>query len=215
MPLSPLFPGRLSHSYSLSRYSLIQAWQTYQEDSHQVDCADLRSVEREKMNRCGYQQKVLGICGEMRGESICASGGVVCPKPRRLGGFNPSINDHIRPSRCHINYQTGVYEAKAGTEVLDIIFTKGSYGVEKPNTLVASSPPFFSGSPPSRASNPVIQDSNFGVDKLGQLAPALEASPSPSSARKNGGGCVRAKFSHKPAAVRIEGFNCRGISAVA
>ncbi|KAK9278088.1 hypothetical protein L1049_027646 [Liquidambar formosana] len=38
----------------------------------------------------------------------------------------------------------------------------GGYGAEKSSTHVASSPPFFCGSPPSRASNPVIQDAQFG-----------------------------------------------------
>lgn len=95
-----------------------------------------------------------------------------------------------------------------------MILTKGGYGVEKPhNTLVPSSPPFFCGSPPSRASNPVIQDAQFGNDRLTPLTPGLESSPS-SSTRKSG----RVKFGQKPAAVRVEGFNCRGncsISAVA
>ncbi|MEI4867043.1 hypothetical protein, partial [Klebsiella pneumoniae] len=76
-------------------------------------------------------------------------------------------------------------------------------------------PPFFMGSPPSRASNPLIKDAHFGMDKPSPFSPALEASPS--SQRKNGG-CPRLKFGQKPAAVRIEGFNCRGncsISALA
>ncbi|CAK9138320.1 unnamed protein product [Ilex paraguariensis] len=165
------------------------------------------------MNRCGSRQKVLGVCREMRGQTICASDGVICPKPRRLGALNPSINDQIRQSRWHINYLSEAYDSKAGPEVLDIILPKGSYGAEKSNTQVASSPPFFCGSPPSRASNPVVQDAEFGNDTFNLLPLALEASPT-SSTCKNGG-CVRAILGHKPATVRIEGFNCRGISAVA
>ncbi|KAL8124132.1 hypothetical protein AgCh_011947 [Apium graveolens] len=89
---------------------------------------------------------------------------------------------------------------------------EGSYGAEKSNHQMPSSPPFFMGSPPTRASNPVVQDAQFGIDKLGSFSPASGASPS--SQRKNGG-CSRGKFGQKPAAVRIEGFNCRGVSAVA
>ncbi len=175
------------------------------------------------MNRCAYQQNALGVAGygEMRrGDSVSVSisGGVVCPKPRRLGLLNPCFNDPIRPPRWHSNgQQTEVYDSKAGTELLDMILTKGGYGVEKPNNSpVPSSPPFFCGSPPSRASNPVIQDAQFGNDRLTPVTPVLESSLS-SSTRKSGG-CVRVKFGQKPVAVRVEGFNCRGncsISAVA
>ena len=76
---------------------------------------------------------------------------------------------------------------------------------------VASSPPFFCGSPPSRAANPVVQDARFGDEKLAPFlafpnpSPSGLSSPS-SSARK--GGCVRMKFGLKPAAVRVEGFDC-------
>lgn len=160
------------------------------------------------MNRCAYQENcsnnnAFASIGDfrMRGSSI--SDGVVCPKPRRIGLFNPSI------------YQMDICDSITGSELLDMILTKGSYGVEKSNYQVPSSPPFFMGSPPSRASNPVIQDAHFGIDKPNTFTPAPEASPS--SQRKNGG-CARVKFGQKPAAVRIEGFNCRGncsISAVA
>ncbi|RZS15339.1 hypothetical protein BHM03_00047160 [Ensete ventricosum] len=89
-------------------------------------------------------------------------------------------------------------------------------------TQVASSPPFFCGSPPSRVANPVVHDARFGEDRppapfaplpLTQSGPPL----SPSQ------GCAHAKFGLKPAAVRIEGFDCldrdrrrcSGITAVA
>ncbi|KAM7479704.1 hypothetical protein LguiA_027917 [Lonicera macranthoides] len=164
------------------------------------------------MNRCAYQQNALGAFGGeiRRGDSIYGSDGVVCPKPRRLGLLNPSFDDQIRPSRPNPNRHQGeLCDSRAGAELLDMILTKGSYGAEMPGT-----PPFLWGSPPSRVSNPVIQDSKFGNDRPVAVP---EASPSSSSARKQGG-CARAKFGHTPAAVRIEGFNCRGncsISAVA
>ncbi|KAI8019046.1 hypothetical protein LOK49_LG04G01727 [Camellia lanceoleosa] len=155
---------------------------------------------------------------EIRGASIYVSGSVVCPKPRRIGLLNPSLNDQIRPSsRWHTNYQTEISDSRAGTELLDMILTKGNYGAEKSNIQVPSSPPYFSGSPPSRASNPLIQDSQFGNDKF---IPLLQPPISPSSSARKGGSCVRMKFGHTPAAVRIEGFDClsrdrRSVSAVA
>ncbi|XP_059303373.1 uncharacterized protein LOC132055520 [Lycium ferocissimum] len=161
------------------------------------------------MNRCAYQQTALEGCvgvAEIRRGDIYVSDGVVCPKPIR-----PSTSLQIT------NYQPEAYDLKAGTELLDIILTKGRYDMETPNFDMAASPPFFFGSPPSRTSNPLIQDSEFSNNNFVPLLaiPEGPAAPSPppsftsNSARKSGGGCV-------PAAVRIEGFNCcSSISAVA
>ncbi|XP_052187457.1 uncharacterized protein LOC127798150 [Diospyros lotus] len=133
---------------------------------------------------------------------------VVCPKPRRLG----LLSDPVRPLRWHLtSHQPELYESEAGTDLLDIILPKGGYGGEQSFAEVALSPPFFCGSPPSRASNPLIQDARFGDENFIPVSPrsipipsGLSSSPS-SSARK--GGCVRANFGNNPA-VRIEGFDC-------
>ncbi|KAK7314554.1 hypothetical protein VNO77_33080 [Canavalia gladiata] len=158
------------------------------------------------MNQYGFQQKKgLTSCEEMRMESV------VCPKPRRLGLLNhSSINDHIRPLRppFNINYQSEIEDSGVGAELLDIILPKRSCYPERSGGQVASSPPFFCGSPPSRASNPVVQDEQFGVGNNGNgnFGPFSLAPPSsPSSSAR---GCVRMKFGHTPAAVRIEGFDC-------
>ncbi|KAL2462103.1 hypothetical protein Adt_45523 [Abeliophyllum distichum] len=120
---------------------------------------------------------------------------VVCPKPRRFG-LPLQFDEPIRsPSRLlHINNeQSEACDAKAGTELLDIILMKGSCGYARSNF-------------------------QFGTDSFNPLSPAPEASPPPPSSARKSGGCVRVSFGHKPATVRIEGFNCRGncsISAVA
>ncbi|VFQ87161.1 unnamed protein product [Cuscuta campestris] len=161
------------------------------------------------------------------------SNGVVCPKPRRVGGFfkSPSAFDSIRPP-CLLQFgqQMEACDSEPGTELLDIILAKGRYGNGggRPSFQMEPSPPFFSGSPPGRASNPLIQDANFGHEFFDPLSPAVESMalpppsptpPPPSSARKNGGGGCGMKFGNKPApARRIEGFNCGrncSISAVA
>ncbi|XP_058087359.1 uncharacterized protein LOC131234468 [Magnolia sinica] len=132
---------------------------------------------------------------------------VVCPKPRRLGLLGHAINDPIRPLRWQLSHQT----EQAGTELLDIILTKGSHGSDQMSSQVASSPPYFCGSPPSRAPNPLVHDARFGDEKLTPISSplpipsGLSSSPSTASSRK---GCVRTKFGHAPAAVRIEGFDC-------
>ncbi|KAJ4825680.1 hypothetical protein Tsubulata_039114 [Turnera subulata] len=148
------------------------------------------------MNRCGYEQQSAMVGFEERERRVMMMEPVVCPKPRRLG----FVNDQIRPLRLPVNHQTEMGDSKAGAELLDIILSKGGYGYQ-----VASSPPFYCGSPPSRASNPLIQDARFGNEKIAPLTPAP---PSPSSAAARKGGCVRTKFGHSPAAVRIEGFDC-------
>ncbi|CAA2986035.1 Hypothetical predicted protein [Olea europaea subsp. europaea] len=171
------------------------------------------------MNGCVYRQNSLvGCVGNMdRGAD---SDGVVCPKPRR-DGLPLQLDEPIRSSSrlLHIkNEQSEASDAKAGRELLDTILMKGSYGYARSNFPVASSPPFFSGSPPTRTSNPVIQDEQFGNGNFNPLSTAFEASPPPPSSARKSGGCVRVSFGHKPATVRIEGFNCRGncsISAVA
>lgn len=197
------------------------------------------------MNRCAYpsqQQKAalvglglglglglgmsnyVGVGGDSFFNSSSSSSmaaacpnGVVCPKPRRLVNNDP-IN--VRPSRIvHTNnQQMESCESRAGSELLDIILAKGNYGAgaEKPNFQVASSPPFFNGSPPVRASNPLIQDEQFGIGKMSPLSsPPVGSSASPQSRKNSGGGSSgRVKCGNQPAPVRIEGFNCRGISAV-
>ncbi|PIA63599.1 hypothetical protein AQUCO_00201149v1 [Aquilegia coerulea] len=118
---------------------------------------------------------------------------LVCPKPRRFGPLNSTAND-----------------SKAGLDLLDIILSRGGYDTENSNNHLTSSPPFFNGSPPSRATNPLVQDAHFEDRKFTPsssttIPSTLSSSPS-SLTRK--GGCARTKFGHKPATVRIEGFDC-------
>ncbi|XP_059287188.1 uncharacterized protein LOC132040555 [Lycium ferocissimum] len=161
------------------------------------------------MNKFACSQNALVGFGE-----ISESNGVVCPKPHKGGPFITN------PPLLQINSQeVEDCDLKAGTELLDMILTKGRYDVEDSNFQLGSSPPFFCGSPPSRASNPLIQDSHFGNNNFLPIPPVPE-SPSPpppfsSSDRVTRGGCIRGKFGNNSTPVRIEGFNCRGISAVA
>ena len=173
------------------------------------------------MNHCGYQQKnAMRSCEEMRMESV------VCPKPRRFGLMNHSFinnnNNHIRPYKPQIiSYQSELEDSGVREDLLDIILPKENSFMERFGDQMASSPPpFFCGSPPSRASNPVIQDEQFGNSNgHGNFSPfSMAPSPPSSSARS----CVPMKFGHTQAAVRIEGFDClnrdrrnRSISAVA
>lgn len=168
------------------------------------------------MNYCGIQQNGVVSCEETR-SFVSVSGGrkgsVVCPKPRRVA----PTNDASRPMRWHFGHHSDISDSRAGSELLDIILSKGVHGAERTNTQVASSPPFFCGSPPSRVSNPLIQDVRFREEK--QLISPFSSKPSSpiqaaasgsasspnSSARKVG--CVRANFGSNPA-MRVEEFDC-------
>ncbi|PON87853.1 hypothetical protein TorRG33x02_163980 [Trema orientale] len=163
------------------------------------------------MNHFSLQQNALMVREEIRGGSALVADPmdpVVCPRPRRVG-ILPS--NSIRPLRLQINPLPEFCDSKAGADLLDMILMKEEYGAEQSMAQIASSPPFFCGSPPSRAANPVVQDARFGDEKLAPFpgfpypSPSGLSSPS-SSARK--GGCVRMQYGLKPAAVRVEGFDC-------
>ncbi|CAN1227272.1 hypothetical protein LINPERPRIM_LOCUS2788 [Linum perenne] len=163
------------------------------------------------MSQFYLQQNVVASCDEARGVVSMSDlrGPVVCPKPRRVGIL---ANSSIRPLRWQMSHQADGIDVNAGAELLDIILKKlkqDDNGAEKSATQVASSPPYFCGSPPARAANPLIKDAHFGDEKVFAMSPF--ANPSPSSvlspsARK--GGCARVKYGFKPAAVRVEGFDC-------
>ncbi|XP_027773029.1 uncharacterized protein LOC107020874 isoform X1 [Solanum pennellii] len=168
------------------------------------------------MNHCAIQQGAFAACEDMWSSVSSISDkkdAVVCPKPRRLGLLNATITEPIRPLRWHVSHQQELCDSRAGADLLDIILAKvGGGGADQSSAAqVASSPPFFCGSPPSRVSNPLIQDARFGDEKVTPVSPraipipsGLASSPS-TSTRK--GGCVRANFGNNPA-VRVEGFDC-------
>lgn len=164
---------------------------------------------------------------------------VVCPKPRRVVGCLLT-NNLIRPLRLHMSQAAAdLCDSKAGAELLDIIRRKEDNNNNGPiGQLLSSSPvsssPYFPGSPPSRAANPLAQDARFrDVEKLSPVSPnspflqpnSATAFPSPSasssssSSASSSRGCVRMKFGLKPPAVRVEGFEClnqnSGIPAMA
>ncbi|KAK6927946.1 hypothetical protein RJ641_006537 [Dillenia turbinata] len=178
------------------------------------------------MNHWSLQQNAFATHDEMRGSVQCLDRvdcSVVCPKPRRIGR---SSTHSQRPFRLQLSNQSEICDAKAGAELMDLLMKEG-YGAEQSVTHSLSSPPFFCGSPPSRVSNPIVQDAQFcrsppsraanpiiqdvlfGDDRPTPFSALTISSPSnlssPSSARK--GGCARPNFGHKPA-VRIEGFDC-------
>ncbi|KAK6252662.1 hypothetical protein QUC31_014382 [Theobroma cacao] len=169
------------------------------------------------MKQGASQQNAIGSSREEMRSSISVSVMVtdrretmVCPKPRRLSLLNATFNDHpVRSLRWQLSHQAELCDSKAGSDLLDMILTKGGCAVEQSCAQVASSPPFFSGSPPSRVANPLIQDARFGDEKIitpMSPPPSGLSSSSPSSSSRKGG-CIRVNFGNKPA-VRVEGFDC-------
>ncbi|CAH2072632.1 unnamed protein product [Thlaspi arvense] len=169
------------------------------------------------MNHCNLQQNAFMSREEMMG--FDRKDLVVCPKPRRVGLLANSV---IRPLRLHMSQAAAdLCDSKAGAELLDIIRRKEDNGTigQLLSSSVSSSPPYFPGSPPSRAANPLAQDARFRDEKLNPVSPNSPflqpnsstgfPSPSPSSSSSSSArGCVRMKFGLKPPAVRVEGFDC-------
>ncbi|CAE6103980.1 unnamed protein product [Arabidopsis arenosa] len=163
------------------------------------------------MNHCNLQQNAFMSREEMMG--FDRKDLVVCPKPRRVGLL---ANNVIRPLRLHMSQAAAdLCDSKAGAELLEIIRRKEDNGTI--GQLLSSSPPYFPGSPPSRAANPLAQDARFRDEKLNPISPnspflqpnSATGFPSPSSSSSSSSrGCVRMKFGLNSPAVRVEGFDC-------
>ncbi|CAN7020171.1 hypothetical protein BRARA_F00794 [Brassica rapa] len=149
------------------------------------------------MNTSGVQQNAF--------EETRRNSALLCPQPRRLDVL--SHHQHLaRSLRRQVSHQMELSESNSRREMLDLILAKGGGGCEQQD-------PFFTGSPPSRVSNPLTKDSLFR-DELFVVAPPpytprATKPPPPPSPRSGGGGCVRVvtNFGNKPP-VRVVGFNC-------
>ncbi|CAL0314644.1 unnamed protein product [Lupinus luteus] len=159
------------------------------------------------MNYYDLQKNAYGACEGLRGSLPITNqnGPIICPKPCRVGVLT---NMSIRPLRWTFSQQVEESDSKAGAELLDIILKKETYEEEYANQLV-SSPPYFFGSPPVRAGNPLINDARFRDEQhnpmSGISSPLCLLSPTSASHKA---GCARTKYGPKPAAVRVEGFDC-------
>ncbi|KAI4388958.1 hypothetical protein MLD38_001240 [Melastoma candidum] len=146
---------------------------------------------------------------EMRGYASITDwrGSVVCPRPRRVG---ISCSSLLRSQFCH---RPGVSKSREGAEILDLILKKEDFELEQQSPAVtATMTPFYSGSPPCRADNPLALDARFRNEAVPPLGASPVFSPSavPSPSSPAPKGCARMKFGLKPAAVRVEGFDCLG-----
>ncbi|KAJ8455977.1 hypothetical protein OPV22_026700 [Ensete ventricosum] len=163
------------------------------------------------MNRCAMQHNSFAAYEETR--TAFAAGErkppVFCPKPRRLSP-PAGVADPIWPLRWPSSRRADFSDSNAVADLLDILLAKDG---EEQQKQEASSPPFFCGSPPHRAANPVVHDARFGEDRP-QLAPFAPVQPAQSVTPMSP---KHAKFGLLPAAVRVEGFDCldRGCSSIA
>ncbi|CAL9122003.1 unnamed protein product [Musa acuminata var. zebrina] len=169
-------------------------------------------------HRAMQQQNALSASEEMRAPLAVADRKppVFCPKPRRLSPL-AAVAEPVLPFRrggppWHISRKGEVFRRPP------YLLVRVFFGSRRSNpngfrfqggeqNQVSSSPPFFCGSPPSRAANPVVHDARFGDDRPPAAftpVPLIQSGP-PLSPKQ---GCAHAKFGLMPAAVRIEGFDC-------
>lgn len=123
--------------------------------------------------------------------------GVICPKPRRLGVVSFSTPEVLKPVRQRRSMSPAGVEGEAGNEILEIFLNKISSGDA---TSLGCSPPYFSGSPPSRAGNPLVRDEEFSHQRR---------PPSPSFVTRSKSSNAPISFRASPP-VRVEGFECSG-----
>ncbi|XP_057443329.1 uncharacterized protein LOC130735281 [Lotus japonicus] len=173
------------------------------------------------MSGYSLQRNALEACEEMIASINLANQKEpnVFPKSRRVEALS---NMSMRNFKMHFSQQGESSDSKAEAELLQIMLNKELHAEEFANQ-VALSPPYFCGSPPIRTANPIVQDARFGDEKntpiSAILSPTGLSSPSLASVNR---GCVRVSLGPKPAAVRVEGFDCpnkdrenSGVSAVA
>lgn len=130
-------------------------------------------------------------CGNLRSPESSEEK-VICPKPQRVAVANLRSVDFIKPIRqVRSMSPMAIDGSEAGCEILEIFLSKNSYGD------FGCSPPFFAGSPPSRAANPLVRDTQF-------LHPhAYPVATVQAKVKVSQGAPIRANPS-----VRIEGFDC-------
>jgi len=168
-----------------------------------------------------------------------------CPKPRRpvaplrchqSGGFSEAGMDLLDlllskvGSFCLLARSLPgfplCFSSKAYKELTFFCPNVLRQGEESGLSAASPQPPLFCGSPPRRASNPVVHDSRFGMDcppvpmpmpglPVVAAAPVAVQRPTPrpsvaapSMSPRGAAGCARARFAFQPAAVRVEGFDC-------
>lgn len=135
-------------------------------------------------------------CGSLRSPESSEEK-IICPKPQRVAVTNLRSADFIKPI-CQLRSVSpiAVDSSDAGCEIMEIFLSKYSHG-ESPK--FGCSPPYFSGSPPSRAANPLVRDTQFVHRHAYHHHPVATTAQVkvPTGPRAN-------------PSVRIEGFECSG-----
>ncbi|KAK4804695.1 hypothetical protein SAY86_004512 [Trapa natans] len=132
---------------------------------------------------------------------------IVCPMPRRatLSPFSS-----LWPMKYNMSHEIEQCNSEAGLELLDPLAKLDSVVDMDHASEIA---PLFSGSPPSRAINPLIQDAKFKYEasNLFTVFPDVSQQGLPSPPLYGHNGYMRRPTKAKPpASVRIEGFNILG-----
>lgn len=155
------------------------------------------------------------------------NGFAACEEVRRCSP-SPFLQSRRIPIMCpkplRVQSQVKLCDTTDSAEILDILLTKDNCEIfDQQEVLPVASPPYFCGSPPVRAANPLVHDPGFlqgkhykqhqhtqptattPVERTNHNPLTTVPFPSPSP---GGRSCGSKSFGPTPAAVRIEGFSC-------
>lgn len=144
---------------------------------------------------------------------------VICPMPRRVATVSFSTGEPIKPFWQRRSVPPTL-DCEANHEILEIFLSKNSC---VNSTNFGCSPPYFSGSPPCRAGNPIVRDVEFSHQRRSPLPASIihgntvaqdveffskrPSSPLPATIMQKKSVVTTSTYRASPC-VRVEGFEC-------
>lgn len=141
----------------------------------------------------------MNDCGSLRSarQAEGIDDKVICPMPRRVAAVTFTKAEVLKPFWQQRSMSPRAVDCEANHEILEIFLSKNSCG-NSPS--FGCSPPYFTGSPPCRAGNPLVRDVEFSHQR---------PLPAPVMAMQSKSAAVVPTYRASPR-IRVEGFDCSG-----